>query len=84
MFMSLQLIEFCHLPRAEPMDNLCPKCCLSNTFPRVCGIALHLIEKHAAGYILTRCQKEAMQQVDVDFVYQSVYEITNNCLLKLL
>lgn len=33
---------------------------------------------------VTDKQKEAMQQADVDFVYQSVYEITNNCLLKLL
>lgn len=33
---------------------------------------------------VTDKQKEAMQQADVDFVYQSVYEITNNCLLELL
>ncbi|MCR4814667.1 MAG: TetR/AcrR family transcriptional regulator [Lachnospiraceae bacterium] len=29
-------------------------------------------------------QREAMKQANVDYVYQSIYEITNNCLLKLL
>ena len=28
--------------------------------------------------------KEAMKQANVDYVYQSIFEITNNCLLKLL
>ena len=29
-------------------------------------------------------QREAMKEANVDYVYQSIYEITNNCLLKLL
>ena len=29
-------------------------------------------------------QREAMREANVDYVYQSIYEITNNCLLKLL
>ena len=29
-------------------------------------------------------QREAMKQANVDYIYQSVFEITNNCLLKLL
>ena len=29
-------------------------------------------------------QREAMKEADVNYVYQSIYEITNNCLLKLL
>ena len=33
---------------------------------------------------VTYKQMEAMKQADVDYVYQSVFEITNNCLLKLL
>ena len=33
---------------------------------------------------VTEKQKEAMKEANVDFVYQSVFEITNNCLLKLL
>ena len=33
---------------------------------------------------VTDKQREAMKQADVDYVYQSVFEITNNCLLKLL
>ena len=33
---------------------------------------------------VTEKQKEAMKEAKVGFVYQSVYEITNNCLLKLL
>ena len=33
---------------------------------------------------VTNKQKKAMKEAKVDFVYQSVFEITNNCLLKLL
>ncbi len=33
---------------------------------------------------VTKKQREAMKEADVDYVYQSIYEITNNCLLKLL
>ena len=33
---------------------------------------------------VTDKQKEAMKQANVDYVYQSIFEITNNCLLKLL
>ena len=33
---------------------------------------------------VTDKQREAMKQANVDFVYQSIFEITNNCLLKLL
>ena len=33
---------------------------------------------------VTDKQKKAMKEAKVDFVYQSVFEITNNCLLKLL
>ena len=33
---------------------------------------------------VTDKQREAMKEANVDFVYQSVFEITNNCLLKLL
>ena len=33
---------------------------------------------------VTEKQKEAMQEAGVDFVYQTIFEITNNCLLKLL
>ncbi|WP_026522493.1 TetR family transcriptional regulator [Butyrivibrio sp. VCB2001] len=33
---------------------------------------------------VTDKQQEAMKQANVDYVYQSVFEITNNCLLKLL
>ncbi len=29
-------------------------------------------------------QREAMKEANVDYVYQTIYEITNNCLLKLL
>ena len=29
-------------------------------------------------------QREAMKEADVNYVYQSIYKITNNCLLKLL
>ena len=33
---------------------------------------------------VTDKQKEAMRKANVDYVYQSVFEITNNCILKLL
>ena len=33
---------------------------------------------------VTDKQREAMNEANVDFVYKSVFEITNNCLLKLL
>ena len=33
---------------------------------------------------VTDKQREAMNQANVDYVYQSVFEITNKCLLKLL
>lgn len=33
---------------------------------------------------VTDKQKEAMTEANVDFVHQTVFEITNNCLLKLL
>ena len=33
---------------------------------------------------VTDKQREAMKQAKVDYVYQSIFEITNNCLLKLL
>ena len=33
---------------------------------------------------VTDKQKEAMKQANVDYVYQSVFDITNNCILKLL
>ena len=33
---------------------------------------------------VTDKQREAMKQANVDYVYQSIFEITNNCLLKLL
>lgn len=33
---------------------------------------------------VTKKQREAMKEADVDYVYQSIYEITNSCLLKLL
>ena len=33
---------------------------------------------------VTDKQREAMNQANVDYVYQSVFEITNNCLLMLL
>ena len=33
---------------------------------------------------VTDKQKEAMKQANVDYVYQSVFEITSNCILKLL
>ena len=33
---------------------------------------------------VTDKQKKAMKEAKVDFMYQSVFEITNNCLLKLL
>ncbi len=33
---------------------------------------------------VTDKQREAMKQANVEYVYQSIFEITNNCLLKLL
>jgi hypothetical protein len=33
---------------------------------------------------VTDKQKDAMEQAGVGFVYQTVFELTNNCLLKLL
>ena len=33
---------------------------------------------------VTDKQREAMEQAGVDYVYQSIYELTNKCLLKLL
>ena len=33
---------------------------------------------------VTDKQREAMKQANVDYVYQSIFEITDNCLLKLL
>ena len=33
---------------------------------------------------VTDKQREAMKNANVDYVYQSIFEITNNCLLKLL
>ena len=33
---------------------------------------------------VTDKQRDAMKQANVDYVYQSLFEITNNCLLKLL
>ncbi len=33
---------------------------------------------------VTDKQREAMKQANADFVYQSIYEITDNCLLRLL
>ena len=33
---------------------------------------------------VTDKQREAMKKANVDYVYQSIFEITNNCLLKLL
>ncbi len=33
---------------------------------------------------VTDRQRNAMKQANVDFVYQSIFEITNNCLLKIL
>ena len=33
---------------------------------------------------VTDKQRDAMKQANVDFVYQSIFEITNNCLLKIL
>ena len=33
---------------------------------------------------VTAKQKEAMEDAKVDYKYQSIYEITNNCLMKLL
>ena len=33
---------------------------------------------------VTDKQREAMKQAKVDYVYQSIFELTNNCLLKLL
>jgi AcrR family transcriptional regulator len=33
---------------------------------------------------VTDKQKDAMKQANVDYVYQSIFEITNNCLRKLL
>lgn len=33
---------------------------------------------------VTDKQRDAMKQANVDFVYQSIFEITNSCLLKLL
>ena len=40
----------------------------------------HAVTKQAA----PDKQREAMKQANVDYVYQSIFEITNNCLLKLL
>lgn len=33
---------------------------------------------------VTDKQRQAMKEANVDYVYQFVFEITNNCLLKLL
>jgi len=33
---------------------------------------------------VTDKQREAMEEAEVDFVYQTIYEITEKCLLKLL
>ena len=33
---------------------------------------------------VTDKQRDAMKQANVDYIYQSVFEITNNCLMKLL
>ena len=33
---------------------------------------------------VTDKQRDAMKQANVDYVYQSIFEITNNCLRKLL
>jgi AcrR family transcriptional regulator len=33
---------------------------------------------------VTDKQRKAMKEASVDFVYQSIFELTNNCLLKLL
>ena len=33
---------------------------------------------------VTDKQRDAMKQANVDYVYQSIFEITNNCLLKIL
>ena len=32
---------------------------------------------------VTPAQREAMESAKVEYVYQSVFDITNNCLLKL-
>ena len=34
--------------------------------------------------IVTDKQRKAMKEANVDFAYQSIFEITNNCMLKLL
>ena len=45
------------------------------------GIIIQRIYPYTA---VTNKQREAMKEANVDYVYQSIFEITNKCLLKLL
>ena len=65
------LTKFCPEKSPQEIQNI-----LYAFFPFMFGIYPYTA--------VTDKQREAMKQANVDYVYQSIFEITNNCLLKLL
>ena len=65
------LTKFCPEKSAEEIQDI-----IYVFFPFMFGIYPYTT--------VTEKQRQAMKEANVDFVYQSVFEITRNCLLKLL
>ncbi|MCR5487254.1 MAG: TetR family transcriptional regulator [Lachnospiraceae bacterium] len=65
------LTKFCPEKSAREIQNI-----IYIFFPFMFGIYPYTT--------VTEKQREAMKEADVDYIYQSIFEITNNCLLELL
>ena len=65
------LTKFCPEKSAEEIQDI-----IYVFFPFMFGIYPYTT--------VTEKQRQAMKEANVDFVYQSVFEVTRNCLLKLL
>ena len=69
--MHMLLQKFCTWMNAAEMQNV-----IYIFFPFMFGIYPYTA--------VTKKQRTAMQEAGVDYVYQSIYEITNSCLIRLL
>jgi len=69
--MHMLLQKFCTWMSAAEMQNV-----IYIFFPFMFGIYPYTA--------VTEKQRTAMQEAGVDYVYQSIYEITNSCLIRLL
>ena len=85
-----ELLTSCKVAYGESMKNVCRilmKFCPEKSAQEIRGFIYVFFPFMFGIYpytAVTDKQRDAMKQANVDFVYHSIFEITNNCLLKIL